>query len=149
MTPFFAGGRGMNSQGSEGNTLEIITNVLIYSSFDSPRHSGFSVGNNNLHTKITSSRWWRRNESERETTLSTSYRLEKNKPDPFFKDIRLVPFHSENDRAVPTQTQVSPRRWIASLLVALRCFADILGRSSEEPRSHKRKLLLLKHRGVP
>lgn len=72
VTPFFGGCREVNSQGSEGNTLEIITNVLIYSSFDSPRHSGFNVGNNNLHTKITSSRWWWRNESERETTLSAS-----------------------------------------------------------------------------
>lgn len=53
--------------------------------------------------------------------------LKKNKPNPLFKDIRLVPFHSENDRAVLTQTQLSPRRWIASLLVAFRCYADILG----------------------
>lgn len=60
--------------------------------------------------------------------------LKKKKPNPFFKDIRLVPFHSENDRAVLTQTQLSPRRWTATLLVAFRCFADILGISSTRLR---------------
>lgn len=122
----------LNSQENERNTPEIKRNVLIFSSFNSPRHSGFDVGNNNLHTEITSSRWWPRNESERNNFV-TSWKKKKKKSSqintiPSPKTSVLSPFTVEIPQRSWHEPSAALVRRVESLLVAFEMlFRFLLG----------------------